>query len=277
MGTEQALGPATEEQSQQTSLKKEEEEEDDKDKIEEKEEIDNEDKQNDDVILDSEEPEDIPQENQKDIPKITSRTLQGKKEEIENEDEEMEENGDEDKDKEEIKDEDATEADPTKHDQPIIDRSQLDEKLTQWRENLDEIEVAQQLWNKYDELTQVASQELCEQLRLILEPTLATKLRGDYRSGKRINMKKVIPYIASHFRKDKIWLRRTKPNKRHYQVMIAIDDSESMSLNHSGPLACEAMTMIAKALSQLEVGELSILNLEKQFNLFIHLINHFQI
>ena len=287
--TEQALGPATEEQSQQTSLKKEEEEEDDKDKIEEKEEIDIEDKQNDDVILDSEEPEDIPQENQKDIPKITSRTLQGKKEEIENEDEEMEENGDEDKDKEEIKDEDATEADPTKHDQPIIDRSkldeneneldnddiiiqnqlsqtelmelrsQLDEKLTQWRENLDEIEVAQQLWNKYDELTQVASQELCEQLRLILEPTLATKLRGDYRSGKRINMKKVIPYIASHFRKDKIWLRRTKPNKRHYQVMIAIDDSESMSLNHSGPLACEAMTMIAKALSQLEVGELSIL------------------
>ena len=42
--------------------------------------------------------------------------------------------------------------------------------------------------------------------------------RGDYRTGKRLNMRKVIPYIASQFRKDKIWLRRTKPNKRNYQV-----------------------------------------------------------
>ena len=33
--------------------------------------------------------------------------------------------------------------------------------------------------------------ELAEQLRLILEPTLASRLAGDYRSGKRINMKKV--------------------------------------------------------------------------------------
>ena len=33
--------------------------------------------------------------------------------------------------------------------------------------------------------------ELAEQLRLILEPTLARRLAGDYRSGKRITMKKV--------------------------------------------------------------------------------------
>lgn len=33
--------------------------------------------------------------------------------------------------------------------------------------------------------------ELAEQLRLILEPTLASRLAGDYRTGKRINMKKV--------------------------------------------------------------------------------------
>jgi hypothetical protein len=36
--------------------------------------------------------------------------------------------------------------------------------------------------------------------------------------GKRINMKKVIAYIASHFRKDKIWMRRSRPDKRRYQV-----------------------------------------------------------
>ena len=34
-------------------------------------------------------------------------------------------------------------------------------------------------------------------------------------------MRKVIPYIASQFRKDKIWLRRTKPSKRQYQIFRA--------------------------------------------------------
>ena len=58
-------------------------------------------------------------------------------------------------------------------------------------------------------------------------------IRGDYRTGKRLNMRKVIPYIASQFRKDKIWMRRTKKNKRHYQIMMAVDDSSSMGDNHS--------------------------------------------
>ncbi len=66
-------------------------------------------------------------------------------------------------------------------------------------------------------------------------------------------MKKVIPYIASQFKKDKIWLRRTKPSKRTYQILLAIDDSKSMSNNHSGYLACEALTLISTALAKLEV------------------------
>jgi midasin (ATPase involved in ribosome maturation) len=45
----------------------------------------------------------------------------------------------------------------------------------------------------------------------------------------------VIAYIASQFRKDKIWLRRTRPNKRQYQVVLAIDDSRSMSETGSHP------------------------------------------
>ena len=65
------------------------------------------------------------------------------------------------------------------------------------------------------------------------EINLILPYRGDYRTGKRLNMRKVIPYIASQFRKDKIWLRRTKPSKRQYQVMVAVDDSSSMADNHS--------------------------------------------
>lgn len=82
------------------------------------------------------------------------------------------------------------------------------------------LEESRELWGRLRSVTGALSQRLCEQLRLVLEPMVATKLQGDYRSGKRINMRRVIPYIASGFRKDKIWLRRTKPAKRDYQVCV---------------------------------------------------------
>lgn len=115
------------------------------------------------------------------------------------------------------------------------------------------------LWTKCQSSVARLSEELCEQLRIILEPTLATQLKGDYRTGKRINMKKVIPYIASQFKKDKIWLRRTRPHKRHYQVLLAIDDSESMKQNHAGGTALEALALISAALTRLEVGDIGVL------------------
>ena len=70
--------------------------------------------------------------------------------------------------------------------------------------------------------TRNLSSSLTEQLRLILEPTKATKFKGDFRTGKRLNMRKIIPYIASGFRKDRIWLRRTKPSAREYQVILLL-------------------------------------------------------
>ena len=79
-------------------------------------------------------------------------------------------------------------------------------------------------------------------------------------AGKRINMKRVIPYVASQYRKDKIWLRRTKPNKRTYQVLLAIDDSKSMSENGFGTFALEALTLMTRAMSRLDVGELGLLS-----------------
>lgn len=123
------------------------------------------------------------------------------------------------------------------------------------------------LWRKYELLTTKLSHELAEQLRLIMEPTLASKLRGDYRTGKRINMKKVIPYIASHYRKDKIWLRRTKPNKHDYQVVIAVDDSRSMSESSCGEVAIKALVTVCRAMSQMEVGNLAVASFGKKGNI----------
>lgn len=112
------------------------------------------------------------------------------------------------------------------------------------------------LWHHHRRLTDSHSLKLCEDLRLLLEPTLAVRLRGDYRTGKRINMRKIVQYIASGYRKDKIWLRRTKPAKRDYRVLLMIDNSKSMGA--AGPLALSALTTMAMALSKLEVGDLCI-------------------
>ncbi|XP_028296182.1 midasin isoform X2 [Gouania willdenowi] len=123
---------------------------------------------------------------------------------------------------------------------------------------------AASMWHQYQALSSALSQQLCEQLRLILEPTQAAKLRGDYRTGKRLNMRKVIPYIASQFRKDKIWLRRTKPSKRDYQICLAVDDSSSMVDNHSKQLAFESLSVIINALTLLEVGQVSVCSFGEQ-------------
>jgi len=104
--------------------------------------------------------------------------------------------------------------------------------------------AAAALWRRYELHTTRLSQELAEQLRLVLEPTLASKLQGDYKTGKRINMKNVIPYITSHYQKDKIWLRRTRPDKRDYRVVIAMDDSRSLSESFCGGAAIEALVMV---------------------------------
>ncbi|KAG8582222.1 hypothetical protein GDO81_007964 [Engystomops pustulosus] len=139
-------------------------------------------------------------------------------------------------------------------------RKELEKQLEEWytQDNSEEEKSAAEMWQSYLFLTAHLSQQLCEQLRLILEPTKAAKLKGDYRTGKRLNMRKVIPYIASQFRKDKIWLRRTKPSKREYQICLALDDSSSMVDNHSKQLAYESLAVIGNALTLLEVGQIAV-------------------
>lgn len=120
------------------------------------------------------------------------------------------------------------------------------------------LEDAQKLWAKHEESTHNAALILTEHLRLILQPTQATKMRGDFRTGKRLNIKRIIPYIASSYKRDKIWMRRSTPTKRSYQIMLAIDDSKSMAESRSDELAFETLSLIAKSMSMLEVGELSV-------------------
>ena len=134
-----------------------------------------------------------------------------------------------------------------------------------------EATAARMHWAQIQGETHNLSRRLCEKLRLVMEPLVASKLRGDYRTGKRINMKRVIGYIASGYRKDKIWLRRTKPAKRNYRVLVAVDDSESMLKSGAGDMALKAMATLAIGMSQLEIGELGIAS----FGNDMHLVHPF--
>ncbi|KAI8453986.1 hypothetical protein BY996DRAFT_4638411 [Phakopsora pachyrhizi] len=121
------------------------------------------------------------------------------------------------------------------------------------------------IWRNYQQLTQRSSAQLTEQLRLILEPTVATRLQGDYRTGKRLNMRKLVGYIASDYTKDRIWLRRTKPAQRNYKILISVDDSRSMADSRSGHLAFETLALVKSALLKLEVGEVGIAKFGSSF------------
>ncbi|KAF2274496.1 midasin [Westerdykella ornata] len=127
-------------------------------------------------------------------------------------------------------------------------------------------ETARSLWLQHESATHSLSQQLTEHLRLILAPTLATKLRGDFRTGKRLNLKRIIPYIASGYKRDKIWLRRSMPSKRNYQVMIALDDSKSMAESGASNLALKTLTLVTRSLSMLEVGEVAVVGFGDEIN-----------
>nr|POE59000.1 midasin [Quercus suber] len=128
------------------------------------------------------------------------------------------------------------------------------------------LEEARALWSKHEANTRNLALLLTEHLRLILQPTQATKMRGDFRTGKRLNIKRIIPYIASSYKRDKIWMRRSVPSKRSYQIMLAIDDSHSMAESGRHYLAFDTLALVAKSMSMLEVGELSVVGFGADVN-----------
>uniref|UniRef100_A0A0D3DW17 VWFA domain-containing protein n=1 Tax=Brassica oleracea var. oleracea TaxID=109376 RepID=A0A0D3DW17_BRAOL len=81
-------------------------------------------------------------------------------------------------------------------------------------------------------LNRLPPPELAEQLRLVVEPTIASKLSGDYRTGQN----------------------RTNVTTRS---VIAVDDSRSMSESGCGEFAIRALATVCRAMSQLEMGNMN--------------------
>ncbi|KAI1868220.1 hypothetical protein JX265_007043 [Neoarthrinium moseri] len=126
-------------------------------------------------------------------------------------------------------------------------------------QDLRDFDESMQQWTTFQTKTNPLSLSLTSQLRLILTPSQSTKLSGSYRTGKRLNIKRIIPYIASSYKRDKIWMRRAIPTKRSYQILLCVDDSKSMGESSSGTLALESLVMVSRALTMLEVGQVGVL------------------
>jgi midasin len=130
--------------------------------------------------------------------------------------------------------------------------------LTLLKDDAHHLSATNTQWSLIEPQLRTKAYNLCEELRNIFKPTKIAGLKGDFRTGKRLNMRKVISYVASNYRKDKIWLRRSDPSQRDYEIALAIDDTLSMAEKNVGYLALESLIILALALSKLEVGKLSV-------------------
>lgn len=76
---------------------------------------------------------------------------------------------------------------------------------------------------------------------------------GYYRSGQRLDIRRLIQYEANFKTDDKLWLRRNIPSKKDYKFTLVIDESGSMGGKH-GERAIEALLLFMETLDFLEIN-----------------------
>ena len=119
--------------------------------------------------------------------------------------------------------------------------------------------VAPPLWPTIAALTERTAADLAQALAAALEPTRASRLARGYKTGKRVDMRAVVAYVASGYRRDRIWMRRTRPDARAYRVALVVDDSRSVADAGVAPFAVEAVAATARALGRADLGDLAVL------------------
>jgi len=100
---------------------------------------------------------------------------------------------------------------------------------------------------------------LSRRLEPVLEYNQMTRFAGDFRTGKRLHMRRLIDYVASNYTRDRIWMRRIRPDRRRYDIVVAVDDSASMHESGASRLALESLVVVAAALQRLELAHLGVI------------------
>lgn len=122
------------------------------------------------------------------------------------------------------------------------------------------------LWGEISLEMQEPAFALTESLKLILSENLAARLKGDYKMGKKINIKKIISYVASNYQRDKIWIKRKKKSKREYQIVIAIDNSKSMAPTRL--LTLKTLSLVTTAFANLGIGHVAVIKFGNTVEIF---------
>ncbi|KAL1893163.1 AAA ATPase midasin [Sporothrix stenoceras] len=227
---------------------------------------DDQDENDDDKMKDDDDNEDDgAKKNERDDGRAGASMQKGAYDREEDEDDEM----DEDKIKREDEDEDEDEDDLVTN--QLLSTHLDDDVFDDNDDSLISVDDAIRQWSGFQTATHPLSLALAAQLRLILTPSQATRLSGGFRTGKRLSIRKIIPYIASGYKRDKIWMRRSVPTKRAYQILLCVDDSKSMgegladvssesgAPSTPGHLALSSLVMVGRALSMLEAGQVGVL------------------
>lgn len=100
---------------------------------------------------------------------------------------------------------------------------------------------------------QSRGRELFCLLRNILEENKRGKYRGDFKSGKKLNMKRIAAFVASGYRRDKIWMKRARNAKREYVIRVFIDNSKSMARYDLVNRMSMIYSQLESAFSMLEI------------------------
>ncbi|KAL8453352.1 hypothetical protein Emag_001907 [Eimeria magna] len=119
-------------------------------------------------------------------------------------------------------------------------------------------ERAAALWHLLENRTAASAAALSESLRLVLQPTAIRGWEGGYRSGKKLSLRRVLAFVASSQRDDRLWLRRRRPQGLQYRVLVGIDCSRSMQQLNAAASALEAVVLLAQTFNHLQIGTVSV-------------------
>ncbi|KAL8429966.1 hypothetical protein ACSSS7_006238 [Eimeria intestinalis] len=114
------------------------------------------------------------------------------------------------------------------------------------------------LWHLLENRTAASAAALSESLRLVLQPTATGGWEGGYRSGKKLSLRRVLAFVASSQRDDRLWLRRRRPQGLQYRVLVGIDCSRSMQQLNAAASALEAVVLLAQTFNHLQIGTVSV-------------------
>lgn len=72
-------------------------------------------------------------------------------------------------------------------------------------------------------------------------------------SGKKLSLRRVLAFVASSQRDDRLWLRRRRPRGLQYRVLVGLDCSRSMQQLSAAGSALEAVVLLSQAFNSLQV------------------------